>query len=297
MIKESEILRLGSILFFVFAFAKAYPQGTDLFRVEYTYFPQRNSDNSFRRFRAFANVPLKVKKGTYVVPFLEYRNVEYIVKDDFILTDFGSDRYESFEVGVGYTFPMKNNWRFGGRAGILAASNFDEAKARSDDYFFTGGLYVIKNERKREDGGRPWRLVIGVQYNTTAGRPFPLPYLNYYRELNKKWSFTIGAPKMNIKYRFNEKNNVQLYARLDGFYANIQNDQPTTRGVAENVSMLVAMIGPGYEHNFTKHISAYIYAGYTFINDIRLRDDNGNDVVTLNDNNTFYSRVGLKFKI
>ncbi|WP_405371206.1 DUF6268 family outer membrane beta-barrel protein [Nonlabens sp. Asnod2-A12] len=297
MTRLNKIIRTSCIVFCVFAFAKAYSQGTDLFRAEYTYFPQSNSDNSFRRFRTFVNVPLKVGEASYLVPYLEYRNVEYLVKDNFRATDFGSDRYESFQVALGYTFPMKNNWRFGSRTGVLVASNFDEGKARSDDYFFVGSVYFIKNEKKREDGGKPWQLVVGVQYSTTAGRPFPLPYLNYYRELNENWSFTLGAPKMNLKYRFNEKNDVQLYARLDGFYANIQNDQPTTRGVAEDVSMTVAMFGPGYQHNFTKHISAYIYTGYTFINDIRLRDDNGDDVVTLNETNTFYSRIGIKFKI
>ncbi|WP_232735329.1 DUF6268 family outer membrane beta-barrel protein [Nonlabens sp. MB-3u-79] len=297
MTSVMQMLKISVVVLCVLAFAKAYSQGTDLFRAEYTYFPQSKSDNSFRRFRTFANVPLKVDDGTYIVPFLEYRNVEYIVKDDFTLTDFGSDRYESYEVGLGYTFPMKNNWRFGARIGILAASNFDEGKARSDDYFLTGSVYFIKSKKNREDGGKPWRLIVGVQYATTAGRPFPLPYLNYYREMNDSWSFTLGAPKMNLKYRFNEKNNMQLYARLDGFYANIQNDEPTSRGIAEDVSMTVAMIGPGYEYNFTKHISAYIYAGYTFINDIRLGDNNGDDVVTLNDTNTFYSRIGLKFKI
>ncbi|WP_438969361.1 DUF6268 family outer membrane beta-barrel protein [Nonlabens sp.] len=289
--------KLCVIVLFVIAFAKAHSQGTDLFRAEYTYFPQRKSDNSFRRFRTFANVPLKVDEGTYIVPFIEYRNVQYLVRDDFMRTDFGTDRYESFEVSLGYTFPMKNNWRFGSRAGILVASNFDEGKAHSDDYFLSASVYFIKNEKNREDGGKPWQLVVGVQYNTTAGRPFPLPYINYYREINEDWSFTLGAPKMNLKYRFSDKNSVQLYARLDGFFANIQNDEPTTRGVAEDVSMTVAMFGPGYQYNFTKHISAYVYAGYTFINDIRLRDDNADDVVTLNDTNTFYSRIGLKFKI
>jgi hypothetical protein len=297
MTSMGKYLKVGVIVVFVLAFAKAHSQGTDLFRAEYTYFPQSKSDNSFRRFRTFANVPLKVDEGTYIVPFIEYRNVQYLVRDDFMRTDFGTDRYESFEVSLGYTFPMKNNWRFGSRAGVLVASNFDEGRAQSDDYFLSASVYFIKNEKNREDGGKPWQLVVGVQYNTTAGRPFPLPYINYYREINEDWSFTLGAPKMNLKYRFNDKNSVQLYARLDGFFANIQNDEATTRGVAEDVSMTVAMFGPGYQYNFTKHISAYVYAGYTFINDIRLRDNNADDVVTLNDTNTFYSRVGLKFKI
>lgn len=286
------------IIVFCFAFAKAEAQGTDLFRAEYTYFPQRKSDNSFRRFRTFVNIPLKVKEGTYFVPFLEYRNVHFLIRDNSLFREFRTDRYESYEVSMGYTFPMKKNWRFGSRAGVLIASNFDEAKAISDDYFLSASVYFIKNEKKRDDGGKPWQLVVGVQYNTTAGRPFPLPYLNYYREFNDKWSFSLGAPKMNLKRTFNEKHSAQIYARLDGFYANIQNDVLTVEGnTADNVSMTIAMLGPGYQYNFTKHLSIYAYAGFTFINDIRLRDVDGDDVKTINDENTLYTRAGIKFKI
>nr|WP_238566573.1 DUF6268 family outer membrane beta-barrel protein [Nonlabens ulvanivorans] len=121
--------------------------------------------------------------------------------------------------------------------------------------------------------------------------------MNYYREFAPKWSFTLGAPKMNLVYRFNDKNMVQLYARLDGFYGNIQNNVNTTNGVADNVSMTTAMAGPGYQYNFTKHISVYVYTGYTIFNDIRLRDAGGDDVKNVNDSNTFYSRAGIKFKI
>jgi len=282
----------------VFAFAKANSQGTDLFRAEYTYFPQRDSDNSFRRFRTFVNVPLKVKEGTYIVPYFEYRNVHLLIKDEErFFTEFGTDRYESYEGALGLTFPMKNDWRFGGRAGFLFSSNFDSGSVESDDVFFTGSVYFIKDKKDNPDG-KPWRLVVGVQYSTTVGRPFPLPYLNYYREFAKDWSYSVGAPKMNLKYNFNDKNSMQTYLRLDGFYGNIQNDAITELGaVADNVSMTTLVAGLGYEHNFTKYLSIYGYVGYSIINDIRLRNEGGDDVKTVNDSNTFYSRAGIKFSL
>ena len=95
------------IIVVFFAFAKANAQGTDLFRAEYTYFPQRNSDNSFRRFRTFVNIPLKVKEGTYFVPFLEYRNVHFLIRDNTLFKEFGTDRYESYEVSMGILFLWK----------------------------------------------------------------------------------------------------------------------------------------------------------------------------------------------
>jgi hypothetical protein len=246
------------------------------------------------------NIPLKIGEGEYLVPFFEYRNVHLVIRDDQRFEEFNTDRYESFELSLGYTFKMKKNWRFGSRLGVLAASNFDEGKANDDDYFLSASVYFIKNEKKRTEG-KPWQLVIGVAYNTTAGRPFPLPYINYYRELTQNLSYTVGVPKMNLRYRFNDKHSVQLYARLDGFFANIQNDvtefSEGNLTVAENVSMTTAMFGPGYAYNFTKNLSVYVYAGYTFINEIRLRDDNFEDVKVINSSNTFYSRAGIKFKI
>ncbi|AZQ44744.1 DUF6268 family outer membrane beta-barrel protein [Nonlabens ponticola] len=296
--KKSKTTSYMLVMIVVFlAFAKANSQATDLARVEYTYFPQRNSDNSFRRFRTFINIPLKIKEGTYIVPFFEYRNVHFLIRDDDRFREFGTDRYESYEGAIGYTFPMKKDWRFGSRAGFLFASNFDSGSVEKDDIFFSGSVYFIKDATDNFKT-KPWRLVVGVQYSTRVGRPFPLPYINYYREFAPDWSYSVGAPKMNLKYRFNDKNSVQLYARLDGFYANIQNNVVTDDDqIADNASLTTVVVGPGYQYNLTRHLSLYAYVGYTAINDIRLRNEDGDDVKNINDSNTFYSRVGLKFKI
>lgn len=282
---------------FLFAFAKAHSQATDLLRTEYTYFPQRNSDNSFRRFRVYVNVPLKIGEGEYIVPFFEYRNINLLIRDDVEFNKQDLDRFQSFEGAVGYTKPLKNDWRIGIRAGGLVASNFNRGEAISDDYFVTGSVYFIKSRTDREDGGKPWRLVLGIQYNTTAGRPFPLPYVNYYREFRPKWSYTIGAPKANIKWQFHEKHDIQLYARLDGFYSNIQNNRSVAGNLADNVSFTTLMVGPGYHWEIIDHVQFYTYAGYTLFNDIRLRDEDGDDVRTLNEDNTLYLRGGIKVKI
>lgn len=279
-----------------FAFAKAESQTSDLFRTEYTYFPQRNSDNSFRRFRTMVQVPLKVSDGRYVIPSFEYRNVNLLIRDNLPFTEFESSRYQSFEGTIGYTYPLKNNWRFGGRAGAIISSDFVNNKVQNDDIFLVASAYWIKDV-KAPASGKPWRLILGVDYSTTAGRPFPLPYVNYYKEVSPDWSFSVGVPKMNLKYNFNEHHNVQLFAALDGFFGNLQNDITTQNGVAENISMTTAMSGLGYEYNLTDNISLYSYAGYTIFNDIRLRDASRNDVRILNNDNTFYSRVGVKFKI
>ena len=75
---------------------QAEAQTSDLARIEYTYFPQSDSDNSFRRFRALINAPIKVKEGSYLVIGAEYRNVNLVYED---LTPFPTrdlERFQSF---------------------------------------------------------------------------------------------------------------------------------------------------------------------------------------------------------
>ncbi|MDT0686894.1 DUF6268 family outer membrane beta-barrel protein [Autumnicola psychrophila] len=293
-------------LFLIFGFLffeQTNAQVTDLARVEYTYFPQRQSDNSFRRFRTFFNYPIELKKeGSYLVPGIEYRNVNFKYEDPEFFETSNLDRFQSITASLAYTFKMKNDWRFGAQTGIKIASNFSRSDIINDDLIYDGAIFFIK-VKDEEEGDKSWRLILGVNYSTTRGFPFPLPVINYFREFSPDWSFSVGVPKSNLRYAVSKKSTLQAFVTLDGFFANVQDNFdviPTNNGqsaIAENISMTILLSGLGYEYNFTEHLSFYVYAGYTLINDIRFRDKNKDDVLTINDTNTFYSRGGLKFSI
>jgi len=90
---------------------------------------------------------------------------------------------------------------------------------------------------------------------------------------------------------------LQTFIGLDGYFAHLQ-ESPTIDGKqAENISLSVAVGGLGYEYCFTKHLVAYLYAGYTFRLNNVLRDENRDEVFKLDDINAFYLRTGIKFKI
>lgn len=287
------ILSLGTV---------AMAQSTDLARLEYTYFPQKNSDNSFRRLRASLAYPIQLKKeGSYLIAGLEYRNVEFEYEDPEEFDTSDLDRFQSFTLSLGYTFKLSDTWRFGAETGAKMASNFSEGKLLADDLIYTGTLIFVKTGRN-ERYFEPWRLIFGLQYSTTTGFPFPLPVLNYYVRWQENWSYGLGVPKSNLKYYFNDQHSLQAFVTLDGFFANVQENfdaTPISMGdkLAENMSMTILLSGLGYEYGITEHLKFYIYAGHTLINDIRLRDLNRDDVYNINETNTFYGRSGLKFSI
>ncbi len=185
----------------------------------------------------------------------------------------------------------------------MAASNFETGELIGDDLIYTGAVYFIKTTED-ERYIDPVRLILGLSYSTTSGIPFPLPVINYYKRFDPKWSYSLGVPKSNLKYYIDEKNSLQAFVTLDGFFANIQNNFPITPNssssnlqMAENISMTIVLAGLGYEYNFTDNLSLYLYAGHTLRNDIRLRDGNLDKVYTINETNSFYGRSGLKFSI
>ncbi|MBQ0733390.1 hypothetical protein [Aquimarina celericrescens] len=278
-------------------------QVSDLARLEYTYFPQRSSDNSFRRLRVFAKYPIRLNdKGSYLVPGIEYRNVNFIYRDATFFETNDLERFSSFTGSLIYTFKMNNDWRFVAQTGVIVASNFEGDGINADDTILTGALLFLK-DKTDETVPKPWRLIFGVRYSTTAGRPFPLPFINYYREFRPNWSYVIGVPKTNIKYTFKEKNVIQGFMTLDGFFANIQNNknftdpQTAEERTANNISMTIVLAGLGYERYLTNHLVVYSYAGFTVVNDIRLRNNDQEDVLTINDQNSLYIRAGIKLKI
>ena len=281
----------------------AHGQTTDLARIEYTYFPQSVSDNAFRRFKSFVNFPIKLNdNGAYLIPGVEYQFITFDYEDPALFNTSELEKYQSFTFNLGYTFKINEDWRFGTEGGIKIASNFERSKIISDDLIYTGAVYFIKtieDDRFIE----PSRLILGLDYSTTSGIPFPLPVINYYKRFDPKWSYSLGVPKSNLKYYFNDKNSMQGFITLDGFFANVQNNfdispnNSASNAIAESVSMTILLSGLGYEYNFTEHFSFYIYGGYTIINDIRLRDGNLDKVYTINDTNSIYGRAGLKFNI
>jgi len=293
----------------------ATSQTTDLARIEYLNLPFSNSDNSIQRYRALVQIPIPInlEEKKFFVVGLEYRHVDINIEDAedkaVFLTPIGStgtfqnnmvnsvDRLDGY---IGYTYKMSPSWRFGAKVGASIQSDLQNSIV-SDDFIYEVGAYIIKDndvEVEKGNSSKPYRLILGLVYSTTPGRNFPLPLINYHREFHPNWNFTLGVPKTLIRHFLNDdhKDALQAFATLDNFFGNIQNNFAVDDKTAENISMTVGLTGIGYEHYFTKHLYLYVYGAHSVYTDFRLRDGNGDNVYTINDENSLYLRTGLKFK-
>ncbi|WP_028377731.1 hypothetical protein [Leeuwenhoekiella sp. MAR_2009_132] len=294
------INRLIISLIVLAAVTSVQAQSTDIARVEYMYVPFSNSQNNVGRFRALLQVPIPLDKelDKILVAGFEYRNTNVDINDPvpagFNLLEVGT--LQQIDGYLGYTWKFNENWRFGVKAGARISSNLQDGLV-SDDWIYTASVYVI-NDMKDASTTKPYRWIFGLDYSTTPGRNYPLPLINYYREFHPNWTYTLGVPKTNVRHYLNDdhKDALQAFVSLDNFFANIQNNMVIDGRTAENISMTIVMGGLGYEHFFTKHLLYYAYATHSISNDFRLRNNERDDIYTINSDNTFYFRSGVKFK-
>ncbi|WP_299226026.1 DUF6268 family outer membrane beta-barrel protein [uncultured Psychroserpens sp.] len=271
-------------------------QLTDIARLEYSFIPKSDSEDQYTRLRALLNYPIKTSEDCYLIIGAEYNRIILNLEDDYPFDRSLLETINIIDLNIGYTFKTSEKWRLGFKFNPRIASTLTE-KLTSDDFFLNGGAYAINDRTKDEGLKRPYRLILGLTYNATTGVPFPLPFVSYYRRINDKWSFNAGVPKSNIKRFLNEKNMLQAFIGLDGYFAHLQRPQLVNGKAVENISLSVAVGGLGYEYLFTKHLVAYIYTGYTFRLNNVLRNKDRDEVFKLDDVNAFYLRTGIKFKI
>lgn len=287
-------LLISSLPFMLFVINLS-AQTSDLLRVEYLNLLNSHSKNSISRFRGLFQLPIKIKEGDYLVIGGDYRYLDLQLENVPFTTD-DLQSVQTIEGSVGFLHNVReSNWYYGFKVGMRLASNFN-SKLVSDDYLYLVGGYAILDRTEDETVDKPDRLILGLQYSTTPGRNYPLPILNYYREFHPNWTYTLGVPKSNVRYKFDEKNHIQAFVTLDNFFANIQGNKIVNGKLAENISQTLVLGGLGYEHYFTKHLLYYGYAAYSISNDYRLRNNNRDDIYTIDDKNTLYFRTGIKFK-
>ena len=289
--------KLLSVLILFSTLASA--QLNDLARIDFTILPAGNSDIEYNRIRALFNYPIKLKKeGTYLFLGLDYSHINLIMGDSPSFDKKEIDGFQLLDLNIGYTTPLKNDWRLGVRLTPGFSSNLTANDLTFEDIVLSGDIVFIKDKTKDETVAKPWRLMLGVSYSGNRGFPFPLPFISYYRKFNPNWSYNIGVPKSNLQYHISENHRLKLYAELDGFTSNLQRGVLVNNNeVAESINISLILGGLQYEYHINDHLEFYARSSYIFSNSVNLRDDGKNNIESLDNSNSLYLRTGIRFKI
>ena len=299
-IKFSFILSKVTVtLLFLMLFTTSNAQLSDLARLDFTIIPENNSKVEYTKSRGLFNVPIKLKKDEeYLLLGLDYSNVQLIINrentsfDKELINDF-----QSLDLTLGYTKPLKNNWRLGVRVKPGFSTNLTANSLSFEDLVISADVVFIR-EREFENDKKD-RLILGVTYSQNRGYFFPLPFISYYKKFHKKWSYNLGIPKTNLQYHLSSKHRFKLSAELDGFTANLQNGISIDgqNDIARILNVSTILGGLQYEYHIINHLEFFAQAAYTFTNNIRLRTNNRDNLFTINNESSLFLKTGIRLKI
>jgi hypothetical protein len=295
--KSIKLIHFLTLLFFVNI---SLAQLSDLARVGFTFIPNDGSSIEYTRFRALFNYPVKLKKeGEYFLLGLDYSNIHLRMENNNL--PFNKEDLNDFkllDINIGYTKPLKNDWRLGVRFKPGFSTNLTSNELNFEDIILSGDLVFIRDRKKTNYKKKPNRLILGVTFSGNRGIPFPLPFISYYRRFHSKWSYNFGIPKMNLQYHYTDKSRFKASVELDGFNANLQNGiLINNNGIAESVNMSLILGGLQYEYHFLDHFEFFVRTSYIISNRVKLRDSKKDNILSLDNSNNTYIRTGIRLKI
>jgi len=280
---------------------ESFAQLSDLVRIEYTGLSDGSNDGAtFNKYRALINYPIKLKKkDSYLVAGFDYKYVSFNADQDVI--PFEADKLseiKQFSISLGYTYKINKDWRFGAQIKPGYSTNLDVADITFDDAVISANIVFIKNKKEDEFVKKPYSLILGVAISGSGGFPV-LPFISYYKKFHEKWSYNLGVPKTQLQYHLSDRSRLKLVTRIDGFSTNLQNGLITGSGTekAERFRQRLLLGGLRYEFKFTKHIEYYVNGSYIIDNSLELSDGSRNTLFEFKEDNSFYLKTGVRFKI
>ncbi|WP_420601653.1 DUF6268 family outer membrane beta-barrel protein [Flagellimonas sp.] len=279
----------------VFCSHKGFSQSSDVFRLEYLNIPENDSGIKTQRYKLLFNLPIKLnEKKDYLIAGLEYNKLDVGYSRNFPFDQSELNRFHIADLNLGFITKWNENWNLVTIVTPRLASNFVNGAMTSD--FFLNATATFWKEKPNAD--KPFRIVLGLSYNSTTGLPVPLPLVSYYRRFHPKWSFTLGIPRSTFKHHISKKHTLEMALLLDGYFINVQNDIVLPDNQLGSKISLSALVGAlGYQYNISKRMSLYILAGRSFEQEGKLRNDKRGDVFLLNDEANLYIRTGFKIGI
>ncbi|AYN68779.1 hypothetical protein D1013_16025 [Euzebyella marina] len=269
-------------------------QTPDVIRAEYMLMPKNKSDAQLSRVKLLVNFPISVGDSNNIVIGSEYNRLAYDLQRELPFSSAGLKQFHVLDLNMAYVLQFKPEWRFIGVLTPRLASTLTDP-LENGDFSVNATVGFLKEKKSVE---KPMKLVLGIAYNSTVALRIPLPIVYYEKRFRPDWSYVVGIPKTALKYHLSEKHQFQGEFIFDGYYVNLQSNIVLPNTVtASSVSSSAGLITFGYQYKLAKSTFLYGYVGHTVFQDGVLRDEERNDIFTLNDDPSFYLRTGFRIGI
>ena len=257
--------------------------------------PENKAGVETSRIKLLANFPIAVRnKRDFIVLGSEYNRYNFEVPDTLFANSGDLRKLHVLDLNFAYVYKLTEEWRMVGVVTPRWSSNFVK-ELQEDDFNIN---YTVGAYQDKKNIDKPFRLVLGLSYNSNSPVQIPLPVLYYEKRFHPNWSYILGVPKSGMKYFTPKGHFFQTELFVDGYYVNIQNNILLAGNtLSTDVSYTALLLTLGYQYKITKDMSVYLVGGHSLFQNGALRDNDRKDIFTLNDEAGFYFRTGFRIGI
>ena len=233
--------------------------------------------------------PMKFHKGVLMNGFF-YSQYDIDYESNDLMYSSNIETFKTISYNLSYMQKLNSNWSYVIVASPILSSNF-ESSVTMDDFAFNGGFIFSKSYGKSN-------FKFGLIYNTAMGFDGPVPYINYSRKINDRFSYALGFPITKIDFKIDDRNKVNLHVKPKGFSSNISSNLILDNSkIAEKAKYQSFVTGVNYLHSINANWKVALDVGYQLSSDYDLLDGDHNSVHSVDTKNSVYVGVNLKFDL
>jgi hypothetical protein len=206
------------------------------------------------------------------------------------------EKLYSYDLGINKTIAFKENWKLSFFLNPQIRSNFNK-ELNSDDFLLNASIGTEKYFTKSNSS-----IKFSVDYGTLFGKPSVYIQFELNKKINDNYNFSIGFPKTFFEYNVNQKNSFKILASYDTYYTNISDNTVSryTNGESKYYSSLfLSKINTtlGYNYKFSDNSIIDISIGKSFGNELKISENNDNEITKYKYNNDFIVSMGFKYNL
>ena len=271
------------------------PQG-EIGGFEYSVIPDIG-DTQVEKYATSINFGTKLGKG--VAGFgISYTFYDFLYKKDSFI-DFNLAPYQNIHnirFRMFYRYMINESWSGNIMFSPVISSNL-EGNLSNDDLIISSILSVSKRWGNDDTFSV---LTFGLGFGTPFGEPQFFPAISFRKKINANWSYVLGIPETRVNYTYRERHTFSGKATFNGLFGNASSSVLLPDGsIQTNTKLQYNSLNTGFQYNYRiqPNWTTTISLGYAPWNQLKILDNNNDELYDIASDSSFYISMGLKFNL
>ncbi len=269
---------------------------TEIAGFEYTTIPNVG-DTGIEKYTLNLNLGKRFKKRGTVGVGVSYTYYDFMFNNASL--DFDALSYENIHTIKSrffFKYFINTTWSANVMFAPMLSSNF-EGSLSHEDVIISSAVTLSKSWSNEKASSL---FTFGIGFGTALGAPQLIPIVSFKKKVNETWSYSLGVPRTEINYHFDSRHTLSTTASFNGLFGNISSTvdfQDLGSFVDTKLQYNSLDTSLDYRYRIQPNWTTIIKIGYSPWNQLKILDNENNEIYDFEPNSSLFIAMGLKFNL